>query len=128
MLNILKKLDIALTNVFFSKIWLLVDFLVCINIVVYCCNYNIAVNTNVDCNVGISTVSAIMYFIYLLVCENIRLNCRLNYIKSKLNSVISLQCNHDCENCEHYKLVPYRFICALDLDEIKDDYNEDWEE
>ena len=56
MLNILKKLDIALTNVFFSKIWLLVDFLVCINIVVYCCNYNISVNTNVDCNVGIRTL------------------------------------------------------------------------
>ena len=79
MCSFLEKLKLAFFKFLFSNVWFIVDFLVCFNIFVYCNNFNISVSYSNDYGIGI--ISIIIYVIYLIVCENLRLGFCLSQLQ-----------------------------------------------
>lgn len=73
-MDLLKKIDNAITKVFFSKLWILVDIMVWFNIGVGLLNGDISTGGT----------GLLIYCVYYLICDQIRLEYRLRLCEDLL--------------------------------------------
>lgn len=71
---VIKLFDIIIKSMF-SNLWILVDIMVFLNIGVYCLNFNVSMGGSF----GVGLAMMIIYFIYYIICDQIRLSYRLEH-------------------------------------------------